>query len=59
MPAQAHAYFPEQPLAQQVPYGYGSYCIDDRGATPTVLMGTDMVPGVSIGTAQCQRVLAP
>jgi hypothetical protein len=27
-----------------VPYGYGSYCLDDRGATPTVLMGADMAP---------------
>jgi hypothetical protein len=41
----------------EVPFGYSSYGIDDRGLTPVILMGSDEGPGKSIGSAQSQRSL--
>jgi hypothetical protein len=43
----------------EVPYGYSSYGIDDRGLTPVILMGPNEGPGRSIGSAQSQRSLVP
>lgn len=48
---------PETGKYYTVPDGYGSYCLDDRGPTPVVLMGPDEVPGKAIGGAVCQRRL--